>query len=140
MEDPLKFDTDDIKIITPVYDFEDNPGKGCFEISTDLNGDVAFRIRFGAFMDHRLDIDRQENNGELFMFLMNRYSDKTVSHAIHDLYDLGFPVDDWVKVYVDYLLTKKTSKMSAMLTLLSALRSFGGDADDLDPESGSLDL
>jgi len=140
MKDPLEFNVEEIKLITPVYDYDDNPGKGCFEISTDYDGDVAFRVRYGAFMDHRLEIDRKENNGELFMFLMNRYHDKTVSHAIFDLYDLGFPIDDWVKEYVDYLLNKKESKMSAMLAFISALRSFGGDADDLDPESGSLDL
>ena len=138
--DPMKFDTDDIKIITPVYDYEDNPGKGCFEISTEYNGETAFRIRFGAFMDWRLDVDRKENDGKLFMFLMNGYHDKTVSHAIWDLYDLGFPVDNWVKDYITYLITKKNSKMSAMLALLSALRSFGGDADDIDPDSGSLDV
>jgi len=140
MQDPLEFSVEEIKIITPIYDYDDNPGKGCFEICTDFKGDVAFRVRYGAFMDHRLEIDRKENNGELFMFLMNRYHDKTVSHAIFDLYDLGFPVDNWVKEYVDYLLNKKESKMSAMLAFISALRSFGGDADDLDPDSGSLDI
>ena len=138
-ENPFKFSADDVKVITPIYDYENNPGKGCFEIATDFDGETAFRVRYGAFMDHKLEIDRKENNGELFMFLMNRYHDKTVSHAIYDLYDLGFPVDDWVKDYVDYLLNKKESKVSAMLSFLHALKSFGGDADDLDPNSGSLD-
>jgi len=131
--DPFTFNVQNITDIKPKYDF-DEIGNGKFEIF--INGDMTFTIRFGAFLDYQLNIDREQNNGELFMFLMNRYSDKTVSHAIYDLYDIGFPVDTWLINYIDHLANRST-KYNAMLRMLSMLKNFGEDnADDYD--SGSL--
>ena len=127
--DPFEFDIDTITKIEPKYDFKDN-GEGKFNVHVDHR--VAFTVRFGSFMDYRLELDRVDNNGELFMFLMNKYHKKTISHAIHDLYDIGFPIDEWVKEYITYL-TNKNSKYAAMFLLLSTLRNFG--EDDLDTGS-----
>ena len=132
--DPFKFDVEDITEIKPKYDFKE-VGEGKFEVFVD--NEVAFTIRFGAFMDYQLNVDKDENGGELFMFLMNRYSDKTVSHAIYDLYDIGFPVDTWLINYIDHLANHNT-KYNAMLRMLSMLKNFGEDDAD-DYESGSLD-
>ena len=132
--DPFKFDVEDITEIKPRYNFEE-VGEGKFEVFVD--NEMAFTVRFGAFMDYQLNVDKDENDGELFMFLMNRYSDKTVSHAIYDLYDIGFPVDTWLINYIDHLANHST-KYNAMLRMLSMLKNFGeDDADDYD--SGSLD-
>lgn len=132
--DPFKFDVEDITEIKPKYNFKE-VGEGKFEVFVD--NEMAFTIRFGAFMDYQLNVDKDENDGELFMFLMNRYSDKTVSHAIHDLYDIGFPVDTWLINYIDHLANHST-KYNAMLRMLSILKNFGEDDAD-DYESGSLD-
>jgi hypothetical protein len=102
-----------------------------------VDSEMAFTIRFGAFMDYQLNVDKDENGGELFMFLMNSYSDKTVSHAIYDLYDIGFPVDTWLINYIDHLANHST-KYNAMLRMLSVLKNFGEDNPD-DYDSGSLD-
>lgn len=134
MSDPFEFNINDITRIEPSYDFKDQ-GKGKFEIYVD--NEMAFTIRFGAFMDSRLQIDRKESEGRLFMFLMNNYSNKTVSHAIADLYDMGFSVDDWVREYIEDLI-KRSSKHSAMLRMLSMLKNFGEEGFD-DFDSGSID-
>tara|TARA_S200002703_G_scaffold11561_1_gene10515 strand:- start:1243 stop:1650 length:408 start_codon:yes stop_codon:yes gene_type:complete len=134
MSDPFEFNIKDITQIKPSYDFKDQ-GNGRFEIYVD--NEMAFTVRFGAFMDARLQIDRKESEGRLFMFLMNNYSKKTISHAIADLYDMGFPVDDWVTDYILHLINK-SSKYSAMLRMLSMLKNFGDDDFD-DYDSGSID-
>lgn len=124
-DNPLTFDCNDILSITPEYDFSQTGG-GKFRVEMDVNGDAAFTIRFGAFMNYRLELDKTHNNGELFMFLMNNYSDKTVSHALCDLYDIGFPVDEWVVDYIQYI-TSKSDRYASMIRLLTTLRSFGED-------------
>lgn len=136
MKDPFEFDIDDITKIEASYDYEDR-GKGRFEVYVD--SEMAFTIRFGAFMDHRLQIDRKDNEGKLFTFLMNNYSKKTISHAIHDLYDMGFDIDTWVTEYITHLISH-SSKYSAMLRMLSMLKSFGEEDDPYnDLDSGSFD-
>ena len=125
-EDPMAFDTQDITGIEPEYSFEKH-SEGKFQIQ--INHDVAFTIRMGAFMDWQLKRDQKENNGQLFMFMMNGYSDKTVSHCVYDLYDIGFPVDDWIKDYIDHL-TSHSARYANMLHLLETLKRFGKDKDD----------
>ena len=132
--DPYKSNVKDITDIKPKYDFNQT-GNGKFEIF--VNGDMTFTIHFGTFMDYQLNVDREQNNGELFVFLMNRYSDKTVSHVIYDLYDIGFPVDTWLIKYIDDLASHST-KYGAMLRMLSMLKTFGEDDPD-DYDSSSLD-
>ncbi len=136
--DPFEFNVKDITQIEPHYDFDDR-GKGRFEIY--VENEMAFTIRFGAFMDHRLQLDREDNEGRLFTFLMNNYSKKTISHAIRDLYEIGFDIDDWVKEYITNLMSR-SSKYSAMLRMLSMLKNFGNDEDsyDDDLDSGSFDF
>lgn len=131
--DPFAFDVNSITNIDPKYNFNEN-SDGKFEVYVDHK--LGFTVRFGAFMDHKLELDRNENGGELFMFLMNNYHKKTISHAIHDLYDIGFPVDQWVKDYIEYL-TNESSRYATMFRLLTTLRDFGDDLDDL--ASGSID-
>ena len=131
--DPFAFDVDSITNIEPKYDFKEN-SEGKFEVYVDHK--LGFTVRFGSFMDHKLELDRNENGGELFMFLMNNYHKKTISHAICDLYDIGFPVDDWVKDYIEYL-TNQSSRYATMFKLLTTLRDFGDDLDDI--ASGSID-
>tara|TARA_R110000803_G_scaffold210248_1_gene281570 strand:+ start:832 stop:1254 length:423 start_codon:yes stop_codon:yes gene_type:complete len=125
-QDPLAFNIKDITEIEPEYDFK-KVGEGKFQIHIDH--DVAFTIRMGAFMDWQLKRDQKENDGQLFMFMMNGYSDKTVSHVVYDLYDIGFPVDDWIKDYIDHL-TSHSARYANMLQLLDTLKRFGKDNND----------
>ena len=127
--DPLKFDVNTISQIRPQYDFEENPGEGKFFVYTDFEKDHAFSVNFGAFMDWKLELDRVDNNGELFMWMMNNYRDKTISHAVYDLYDIGFAVDDWVKEYITYLIESRGSRMAAMFALIASLKDFGSGSD-----------
>jgi len=120
---PFEFNTKDITSIVPEYDFTE-VGEGRFRVELGYNKDAAFTIRFGAFMDHRLKEDQKQTSGDLFMFMMNNYSDKTISHAIYDLYDIGFPVNEWVVDYIKYI-TSQSGKYGAMINLLSTLRNFG---------------
>ena len=130
-DDPFTFDVDTISKIEPKYVFE-RDADGKFEVYID--NDLSCTICFGSFLDYRLQLDRKDNNGELFTFLMNNYHKKSVSHAICDLYDIGFPIDEWVKDYIQHL-TNKNSKYAAMFLLLNTLKNFGTDYDDLDTGS-----
>jgi hypothetical protein len=119
---PLEFDTNDITSIVPEYDFAER-GEGRFRVEVGHKQEACFTIRFGSFLDHRLTVDQEKGDGELFVFMMNNYSDKTVSHVIDDLYDIGFPVDEWVIEYIQDLLNKST-KYAAMLKLFTTLLNF----------------
>lgn len=120
---PLTFNCDNISSINPEYDFSQTGG-GKFVVEMSADGSVSFTIRFGAVVDYQLELDKAHNNGELFMFLMNNYSDKTISHALRDLYDIGFPIEEWVVNYIQHI-TSKSDRYISMLQLLTTLRSFG---------------
>jgi hypothetical protein len=98
--------------IEPVYDFDKVAG-GYFKIYYGVETDATIKLSFVPFLDNRI---RQSD--ELFKYLKKTSKDKTVSHAIYDLYDIGFPVDEWVEEYIE------TAKNSANAELFNALIHF----------------
>lgn len=126
--DPFKLSPSDITSIEPEYDFEGKTSmtRGHWRVKIGASGDGQFALRFAQVMNHRLN---QDSN--LFDFMMNRYQDKTLSHAVAELYDIGFPVDDWVKEYIEYVLDKN-DKFAAMLHIINTLRKFNEDQSDED--------
>jgi hypothetical protein len=63
--------------------------------------------------------------------MKTRYADKSLSHAVRDLYDIGFPVDEWVKDFIAHVLDKN-DKFAAMLHIINTLRKFNEDLSDED--------
>lgn len=119
-----EFTVDDITQVTPRYNF-DKVGGGSFTIQLGSDDEHSFNIKMAAFVE-----DRMRDDGDLFMYMMNNYRDQTISHAIQDLYDIGFPIDEWVKDYIAKL-THKSDKFLAMMSLLDSLRRFGDPGDDI---------
>lgn len=114
--------------ITPVYEYEDVAG-GYFEVCFDFDETSIFKLSFAVFLDYRV---RQDD--ELFNYLKKTAYDKTCSFAIYDLYDIGFPVDEWV---VDYFEMAKSSisveLFNAMMQFYHYMKTFKSNS------SGSLD-
>jgi hypothetical protein len=126
--DLFKFDVSDITSIEPEYYFEEKTTKGHWRVKLGTSGDGQFALLFTQVINHKLN---QDDN--LFEFIKSKYQDKSLSHAVADLYDIGFPVDDWVKEYIQYVLDKD-GKFAAMLHIISTLRKFNEDQskeDDL---------
>ncbi len=101
----------DFKItsIEPIYDYDKVSG-GYFEVFFEGMKESPFKLSFVPFLNDRLKQDEK-----LYSFIEKRYSEKTISHAIWDLYDMEFPVDDWVKSYIE------TAAESVDITLFNQL-------------------
>lgn len=127
---PFEFDVKSITSITPVYDYDTQYSrtKGHFNIQLGFQEGRSFSMRFSSVINHRA---QQDSN--LFDFLMNNYSEKSLSAAVRDLYDVGFPVDEWVVEYIEFVL-QKNNNFSAMLNIMNTLRKFNEDlSEDDDP-------
>ena len=81
-------------------------------------------------VNYKLEQEEKEGVVDLFEFISNNFKELTLSHAVADLYDLGFPVDEWVINYISHL-NKERKSYSAMLSLLAALQDFGDDKETL---------
>lgn len=123
---PFEFNVDEITTIDPVYDFDKKKSsvKGHFNIH--MGPDSSFNLRFASVLNHKVTYD-----SNLFAFLMDNYSEKTLSDAVYDLYDMGCPVDEWVKDYLTYAIDKD-DRFAAMLHVVSTLRKFNEDRSDDD--------
>ena len=115
----------DITKIEPIYDFQEVSG-GYFEIYFGYNHKDPFKVSFVPFLERRVKQDQK-----LYDYLKTTSQDKTVSDAIFDLYDIGFPVDSWVKEYVEY------AKENVSVNLFNALVLFFNTLQS--PSSGSKD-
>ena len=123
-----EFDINIIASIKPKYDFDGVVG-GHFVVNTNLY-ELSFNVSMSNVINYKLEKEKREGITALFDFIANNFKDFTISHAVTDLYDLGFPVDEWVIDYISYLNTKRRD-YSTMLSLLAALHSFGDDDKDL---------
>lgn len=120
------FYLDNIKNISPVYAFESGSRvDGYFEIRVGLSekSDNILKVPFRVILNHKL-----QDDNELYNFLMKNYSDKSLSKAITDLYDIGFPVNDWVKEYITDILDN-SPKYYALLSLINFLKKLREDDD-----------
>jgi|TARA_R110000744_G_scaffold114347_1_gene213833 hypothetical protein len=123
-----EFDINTIASIKPKYDYDGVVG-GHFVVNTNLY-ELSFNVSMSNVINHKLEKEESEDITALFDFIANNFKDLTISHAVTDLYDLGFPVDEWVIDYISYLNTKRKD-YSAMLSLLAALQDFGDDDKNL---------
>lgn len=126
---PSSFYIENIRKIEPIYDFESATGlDGHFEVRVGLSENTLNKLElpFKVIIHHRLKED--EN---LLDFLKDNYADKGLSKAIADLYDIGFPVNDWVKDYLTDCLDN-SPKYYALLSLINFLKSINGTTDDKD--------
>ena len=123
MENELNYKTARIE---PVYNFDKVSG-GHFEIYFEVEDSDPFKLSFVPFLDHKI-----RQNSDLFDYLKKTSKDLTVSHAIYDLYDIGFPVDEWV---IDYM---EVARNSVSKDLFNKLIEFYNLIKDFNP-SGSLD-
>lgn len=113
--------------ITPVYEF-DNVAGGYFEVCFGIDK-AAFKLSFAMFLDYRVRQDK-----ELFEFLKKAAYDKTCSYAIHELYDIGFPVDEWVQDYFEMAKNSISVELfHCMMQMYYYLKKFDTNS------SGSLD-
>lgn len=122
------FDVNTISEIEPKYDLKDTAG-GYFRIHTNISG-LVFNMSMSSVINYKLEQEEEEGVVDLFEFIANNFKDLTLSHAVADLYDLGFPVDEWVINYISHL-NKERKSYSAMLSLLAALQDFGDDKETL---------
>lgn len=125
----MQEDIFDIKIarIEPVYEYDFVAG-GYFALYIGDNDSEPFKLSFAPFLNDRIEKDKA-----LFEYLEKKSKDSTISHAIYDLYDIGFPVDEWVQEYLDDVKSKVDPKLlQALFTFYNYIKKFG------DP-SGSLE-
>ena len=120
---------DNITRINPVYDF-DKVACGYFEIYVDYDTKDPFKLSFVPFLDHQI-----RNNSELFDYLKKTSKDLTVSHAIYDLYDIGVPIEDWVREYVEIAKNATSAGLfNALIQFYLHIKNFNssGSADNKD--------
>lgn len=128
---PQKFDVKSITSIVPVYDL-DNKNEltaGHFNIryiQIGFDQSRSFCIKFTSVINNRA-----KNDANLFNFLMENYKDKSLSLAVSDLYDIGFPVDEWVVDYLEHVLGQN-DHFATMLVIMATLRDFNKDQSDDD--------
>ena len=124
MDSPLE---DKITKVIPIYEYDDVSG-GYFEVYFGLSEAATFKLSFAMFLDHRIRQDK-----DLFDYLLKTVKDKTCSDAIYNLYDIGFPVDEWVTDYFE--MAKKSVSIelfNAMMQFYFYMKSYRSDS------SGSL--
>ena len=127
-ENPSSFYLENIRNITPVYASDSGSRvDGHFEVKVGLTNESnnLLNLPFRVILNHRLQKD-----DDLFNFLKKNYSDKSLSKAVIDLYDIGFPVNDWVKDYITDTLDN-SPKYYALLSLINFLKKLRDeDSDD----------
>lgn len=104
--------------VDPIYDFDRVAG-GYFNVYFNHNDRDPFKLSFVPFLDYRL-----KNSDELYNYLKKR-SDDTVSHAIYDLYDIGFPIDEWVEEYIEMVKDKVDADLfNALVMFYNYIKTF----------------
>lgn len=116
----------EITSIEPIYEY-DRVGGGYFNVQFGQDTE-PFKLSFAPFLDYRA-----RNDKALFEYLKKNSDGKTISHAIFDLYDMGFPVDDWVREYIDMAKDSLDPRMfHALLQFYYFLKNFGASSGSLD--------
>jgi hypothetical protein len=112
--------------IQPCYDY-DKVGGGHFKLFFGVSGEMPYTLGFTSFLERRL-----RDDDALFDYIKKHHRDKTVSHAIHDLYDMGFPVDSWVHDYIEVAREDVDPKMfNALLNFYKYIKDFGEPSGSL---------
>jgi hypothetical protein len=113
--------------ITPVYDYKNVAG-GYFSIRFGINSEDSIKLSFVPFIDYKI-----HNDENLFNYLKKTAKDLTVSHAIFDLYDIGFPVDDWVRDYIEMAKTNtKAELFNTLIQFYNHIKNFNSGSSDFE--------
>lgn len=113
--------------IVPIYNFNEVSG-GYFKIYFGGDKEDPFTLGFIPLLDARV---KQDDN--LFDYLKKTAKDLTASHAIQDLYDIGFPVNDWVKEYIEVAKNSVHPDMfDALVRFYTAIRQSGSSNLNID--------
>ena len=103
--------------IMPIYNFQDVAG-GYFEVYFGYNHKDPFKVSFVPFLELRVKRDER-----LLEYLKKTAKDKTISDSIYDLYDIGFPVDAWVREYIEYARDNVSANMfNALILFFNTIR------------------
>jgi len=116
-----------IRSISPTYTSSSNTrvdGHFTVKVGTSDDSSNTLKLPFKVILNHKI-----QNDTGLFDFLTKGYSDKNLSKAVADLYDIGFPVDDWVKEYIVHTLDN-TPRYVALLSLINFLKKFREEDSD----------
>lgn len=117
----------DIIEITPVYEYENVAG-GYFNIQFGMDPKDVIKLSFVPFIDYKI-----RNDGSLFKYLKKTSKDLTVSHAIYDLYDIGFPIDDWVRDYIEIAKTDtKADLFNTLIHFYNHIKNFNSGSSDFE--------
>ena len=109
--------------IEPIFDYR-TQSTGHFNISlTGPDGESIkvrpFELSFLLLIDHQIKVD-----SGLYRYLKKKKA-TTASDIIYDLYDLGFPVDQWVVDYMDIANNNIDKELlNSMIKLFNTLKNF----------------
>lgn len=115
----------DLKIIkvVPVYDYKNVAG-GYFEVHFGSDKLSFIKLSFLPFLSDKVGKDK-----ELFEYLKKAALDTTCSHAIFNLYDIGFPVDEWVHEYVERVKGNVSADLfNTLIQFYLHLKQFGNES------------
>lgn len=115
-------DDPDFKLtkVEPNYDFS-SVGGGYFKLYFGSDSKATHKLSFYGLLESKLQVD-----DNLFEYIKTHHKDKTLSHAIWDLYDLGFPIDQWVQDYVANVKNDVDPKMfNALVSFYRYIKDFG---------------
>jgi hypothetical protein len=82
--------------VEPIYNFK-NAGSGFFYVHFDKMTKHPFKLSFISFVEHLITKDEK-----LLKYLAGKKFD-TTSHAVEDLYEIGYPVVKEVQAYMEKL-------------------------------------
>jgi hypothetical protein len=121
----------EITKIEPIYDFK-KVANGHFLVYFGFDDEAPLKLSFAPFLDHLIKKDKK-----LFDYLKNSVigdnDGLTVSHAICDLYEIGFPVDQWVKDYIEMAKNNiNPALFNALLEFYTYLKNFGDASGSLE--------
>lgn len=109
--------------VEPVYNFK-NPGSGFFYVHFDNLTEHPFKLSFISFVEYVITKDEK-----LFKYFSDRKFD-TTSHAVEDLYEIGYPVAEEVQAYMEKVKQSVDPLfLQKMYRLLMFLKSFNDGED-----------
>lgn len=130
MNDYNALDQFQITNVEPVYEYEKIAG-GYFNVYFGKD-DEPFRLSFAPFLNYIVQKD-----SKLLSYLKKKANTESISTTVYDLYDIGAPVDEWVRDYMDLAKTQVDPKLfHAMLQFYYFMKNFGYSEGDI---SGSFD-
>jgi hypothetical protein len=104
------------------FDFNNELG-GHFDIYFGPDTVDPFTLSFIPFLDERVNKD-----DALFKYISdNKDKCPTVSYTILELYDLGMPVDDWVKEYINSRSQVNAELFNTLIKFFNFMNNFGSD-------------